>query len=332
MSLLFIIDFIVSEVICNMDFEKWKEDFSKTYENLEKESKAKDTFLKSNEIIEAHNKKFEQNLTIFHMAHNQFSDLTEDEFQRTVLMDSNLMPHKRLDTDHILPSEFPDKWKSYGIVDLSVSSIPTKDQGFCGSSWIFSSVALIEFNLYKRFGYNYAVSEQNILDCASKKGCSGGAMHWCFNYYLKNGIDYQQLYPYFGKKMNCSFQKISKNDGTGIPHHIAPKWHTLPNDEDVYAFTISKHGWISVCIAANALQFYSDGIITASECPTNSEVPNHCITLVGYGTDMPNKMPYWIIRNSWGTKWGVNGYFRMQRGKNTCNLANPYPYMSLVLN
>lgn len=127
-----------------MDFEKWKQDFSKTYENLEKESKAKDAFLKSNEIIEAHNKKFEQNLTIFQMAHNQFSDLTEEEFQRTVLMDSNLIPHKSLDTDHILPSEFPDKWKPYGVVDLSVSSIPTKDQGSCGSSWIFSSVALIE--------------------------------------------------------------------------------------------------------------------------------------------------------------------------------------------
>ena len=84
---------------------------------------------------------------------------------------------------------------------------------------------------------------------------------------------------------------------------------------------LTKYGPLEVAIWADPLQYYIGGILTASQCsPANS--PNHAVTLVGYGTE--NGVPYWKIKNSWGSSWGENGYFRLQRNTNTCNIKS-YP-------
>lgn len=40
----------------------------------------------------------------------------------------------------------------------------------------------------------------------------------------------------------------------------------------------------------------------------------HAVSIVGWGTDEPTGKPYWIIRNSWGSEWAENGFFKMLRG------------------
>jgi C1A family cysteine protease len=81
-----------------------------------------------------------------------------------------------------------------------------------------------------------------------------------------------------------------------------------------------------VCGALNAdqLQTYTSGIFDSSDCSTQV---NHGITFVGWGVE--NGVKYWIIKNSWGTDWGENGYFRIKRGVNMCGINTVYffPYM-----
>ena len=48
------------------------------------------------------------------------------------------------------------------------------------------------------------------------------------------------------------------------------------------------------------------------------QVGGHAIEIVGWGEE--NNIPYWIIKNSWGEKWGDGGYFRMIRGSNNCEI------------
>lgn len=53
------------------------------------------------------------------------------------------------------------------------------------------------------------------------------------------------------------------------------------------------------------------------------QVGGHAIEIVGWGEE--NGKKYWQIKNSWGTGWGDDGYFKMIRGKNNCEIeSNTY--------
>ena len=51
---------------------------------------------------------------------------------------------------------------------------------------------------------------------------------------------------------------------------------------------------------------YKSGIFDSAECGTNLD---HAVALVGYGEEQGTK--YYILRNSWGTGWGEDGYMRI---------------------
>lgn len=89
-------------------------------------------------------------------------------------------------------------------------------------------------------------------------------------------------------------------------------------DEPLMAFQIWQNGPLSVGINANHTEFvnYKGGILDIPNCGTNT---THFVTIVGYGVQ--SGQDYWIIKNSWGTGWGEQGYGRIARGKNVCGIA-----------
>jgi len=73
---------------------------------------------------------------------------------------------------------------------------------------------------------------------------------------------------------------------------------------------------VFVCVDASAWQFYTGGIFQASQCGTDID---HCVQLTGYS---PTQGAYWILKNSWGTDWGNNGYIFLQYGQNACGISD----------
>ena len=69
------------------------------------------------------------------------------------------------------------------------------------------------------------------------------------------------------------------------------------------------------------------GVYSSTVCENGPEDVNHAVLAVGYGHDDEQDMDYWLIKNSWGTDWGDQGFFKIQRGVNMCGIAqcNSYP-------
>lgn len=200
--------------------------------------------------------------------------------------------------------------------DLNVVT-PIKDQGYCGSCWSFSATGAMEGAWAIYSGELISLSEQQLIDCSIKYGdlaCKGGIMDNAFEYTIDNGICSENDVPYLAKFSGCkSCEKVAKFDSCVD----VTKGNELHLKEAVF------HTPISVAINANSktFQFYSSGIITPEDC--NNEL-DHGVLLIGYGEEEGKK--YWLLKNSWGTGWGENGYFRLERTDNedtngTCGIA-----------
>lgn len=77
---------------------------------------------------------------------------------------------------------------------------------------------------------------------------------------------------------------------------------------------IYQRGPIACAIAVpEALEDYTGGVY----CDDTGDMQQvHAISVVGYGVSEEDGTPYWLVRNSWGTHWGEQGFFRVCRGKN----------------
>ena len=189
-----------------------------------------------------------------------------------------------------------------------------KNQGPCGSCWAFSSTGSLEGQHFRKTGKLVSLSEQNLIDCSDSygnMGCNGGQMDQAFKYVRDNhGIDTEASYRYKGMAFICLFNQ-------GIVGATDKGFVDLPKgDEDALAKAVASVGPISVAIDASHHSFmhYSHGIYEEPAC--NVKNVDHAVLVVGYTPD------YWIIKNSWGTKWGEEGYMKMKRGDNQCAIAD----------
>ncbi|CAF4578473.1 unnamed protein product [Rotaria magnacalcarata] len=77
--------------------------------------------------------------------------------------------------------------------------------------------------------------------------------------------------------------------------------------------------------------FYKTGVLKIDNCPTRRQDMDHAMAVVGYGYDDALKSSYWIIKNSWGTKWGEHGYLRLAKDAgNMCGVASMAYYGKLT--
>jgi len=101
-------------------------------------------------------------------------------------------------------------------------------------------------------------------------------------------------------------------------------WKALSENETELAAQLMAHGPLSVLLEASNLQFYHSGIWRGGlfGCKPDPDEGvlglDHAVLLVGFGVQ--GRRPYWKVKNSWGTKWGEKGYFRILRGAGTCGI------------
>ncbi|CAG0914399.1 unnamed protein product [Notodromas monacha] len=225
-----------------------------------------------------------------------------------------------------------DKWFSFSLLseleDL-VYYLFADLRGDLNTYYITCETGALEGQVHRRYGTLVSLSEQNLVDCSTpygNQGCNGGLIDYAFKYILDNGgIDLENYYPYIGEDEDCKFKSeyVGATDSgfVDIPE----------GDELALQKAVAAVGPVSVGVDASheSFQFYASGIYHEPNCSPDDI--DHAVLVVGYGTDEASGKDYWLVKNSWGTSWGEQGYIKIARNAgNHCGIASDASYPLLT--
>ena len=216
--------------------------------------------------------------------------------------------------------------------DNYITSI--KDQGQCGSCWAFGAATALEGNIKAHYNdpdFNLDLSEQDLVSCFHGSGCSGANVNQIkeifTNYYQSKGITTEDCFPYTATNNNCN-NKCSDWENISWKTNSYIEANLMVNNIDNIKKVLTENGPIEVGMVVYQDFFsYSEGIYRHTY---GSPLGGHAVTIVGFG--VYDGINYWIVKNSWGSDWGENGYFRIATGE--CGIdsmfafaaVNPIPY------
>lgn len=277
-------------------FHQFKLKYAKEYYSEEEHSYRFQHFRSNLAYVRLHNAQSHA----FVVGLTKFADLSTEEF--TAMYTSPRLGSVQRRESRLETTEIPEEvdWVAVGAV------APIQNQVFCGSCWAFAATGAVESAYFLQSGQLTPLSQQQLLDCSQlfgTSGCDGGEMVDAYSYIIaQGGLETAQEYPYEAKDGKCrlngsqpiaaisSFTSIEKGSSAQLKLAVAQQ----P---------------VSVGVQANekVWQMYESGVMD-SDC---GQRLNHAVLVVGYGRE--DGLDYWLVKNTWGEDWGIEGYVKILR-------------------
>merc|ERR1719209_2881164 len=282
-------------------FRLFKAEHDKVYSSAEEESTRFAIFQDNLRKIEEHNQAGHS----WQLGVTKFADMTKEEFAKTYA--SGRLPLRSVSSSARSKDSLPRKeirkedlpasvdWREQGVIT------EVRDQGQCGSCWAFASAAAMSaygkindmsHDLVTLSTQHITSCTPNPLHCGGTGGCMGSIEPLAFTYASMFGIVTEEEYPYTSGDPTSNDDQVCDFDATTTDVSlITMGFETLPH-KDALAASVAASDW----------GFYSGGVFDGCDYDSNLAV-NHAVLLMGYGTDEDGG-DYWLIQNSWGTRWG----------------------------
>ena len=210
------------------------------------------------------------------------------------------------------PSELD--WRNVSNQDYVT---PIRAQANCGSCWAFASVGALESKIniqLNNSSYDANLSEQQLVSCSPAGTCAGGYITSTLEYANQTGIAKEACMPYNASDMACTIASICPSWQN---HTLRSSSFQVASNESAIKQAISDYGPVIIGMYVYS-DFFSYGSGVYSHVSGNGS-GYHAVVIVGYN----DTGEYWICKNSWGTVWGEQGFFRISYAENSLEWIPP---------
>jgi len=220
--------------------------------------------------------------------------------------------------DDSVPTELDARTKWPGLVH------PIRNQEHCGSCWAFSASEVLSDRVAIATGKKSPVlSAEDLVSCdKGDMGCQGGRLGSAWSYIKNTGLATDSCYPYSAGTGTAAACRTSCVDSESFTRTKAKSVYAINGVANMQK-DMMANGPIQVAFKVyKSFMSYKSGVYTKHFWEFLPE-GGHAVKMIGYGTE--GGKDYWLVANSWGTKWGESGFFKIKRGVDECGMETMGP-------
>ncbi|EGD75831.1 hypothetical protein PTSG_07950 [Salpingoeca rosetta] len=242
----------------------------------------------------------------------------------------------------------PDSYNSHEAYSKCKPDI--LQQGSCGSCWAFATTGVLAQRMCiksEQIGQGYELAPQALVSCTDQicytkagdrcsspsstcycsLGCDGGYPDGAFRFMQDEGITPELCVKYVSKDgtdpLECSDVQTMVSECTATSNATVNGdrcYYHSSSDIETIQRDIMQHGPVLASYEVfEDFGEYDSGVYTCPDDGSDS-IGWHAVIIVGWGVE--DNTPYWLVQNSWGTGFGIDGYFKIARGTNECNIES----------